>query len=239
MKTRLLFTLLLSIAFLFTYAQSLELIYEGETIEHNAEVVVEGSAFDPEIVAELDVTNNGSTAVDVWVQRYEEEMVPGTMSYFCWGLCYAPSVSLSLISINIEAGATNEVDFSAHYSANGNSGQSTISYTLYDGNNPNDSVSVRFLFNGLITDINDKYTQRDIKAYPVPANDYLTLEMPEKSGIEYQVEILNITGAVLKTTQSTNSIVQISMQDLHNGIYFYRVSNGKEFIAVDRFVVQH
>lgn len=238
MKTRLLFTLLLSIAFGFSYAQSLELSYEGEPLEHNAEVVVEGSAFDPEIVAELDVTNTGSSDLDIWVQRYEEEMVPGTMSYFCWGLCYAPSVNLSLVSINIPAGATNDIDFSAHYSANGNSGQSIVSFTLYDDANPNDSVSVRFFFQGLITDIKEQ-AKNDIKAYPVPANDYITLEMPDLSGAEYQVEILNLTGAVLKTVQSTNSKVQISTQEMHNGIYFYRVSNGKEYIAVDRFVVQH
>ena len=91
MKTKLLFTIGFILAAGFVFSQNLVLSHDGETLEPNAQITVQGSAADPEIVVELDVTNTGTTSLEVLCQRYELDMVTGSLSAICWGgLCYGP-----------------------------------------------------------------------------------------------------------------------------------------------------
>ena len=85
-------------------AQDILLTWEGEPLEET--IYVFGSQFDAEIVAHAVVTNNTDESMDIKVRRDQLEMQEGTMSQFCWGLCYPPNtihwglVNLHLMNIS-------------------------------------------------------------------------------------------------------------------------------------------
>ncbi|MCD4698497.1 MAG: T9SS type A sorting domain-containing protein [Bacteroidales bacterium] len=238
MKTKLLFTFISLLIAGFISAQSLVLTYEGEDLEPSAVISIEDLASTYEIIVDMDVTNTSTSDLDILVQRYEEEMVPGSSSLFCWGLCYDTAISLSPYAIPIAAGETIISGFQGHYRPYNNVGQSTISYTFFDENNPNDSVMVVVHYNGLITGI-DNEKKLNASVFPNPANDLLHIEIPQTNTTMFDIEILNITGALVKTIKANTSTMEISTRELGNGIYVYRILEGNKLISTDRFIVQH
>ncbi len=234
----------LAIAFIFltgyTYAQNLVLSHDGEPLEPNAEIEVEGLATDPEIIVELDVTNNGSSSVDVLCQRYELDMVPGSMSAICWGgLCYPPNTSLSPLATTIGPGVTIENDFSGHYYPQMNTGISTIAYTFFDQANPNDSVMVTVMYNGLTVGIGEN-SAMEIKTYPNPADESLKVDLQgNASGQEVTVKLISASGTLVHEATTSGSSLLINTSELAEGIYMYHAFSGGRLIAADKVVVKH
>jgi hypothetical protein len=239
MKAKLLATLLLGIVFTgFAIGQSLVLTYEGETLEPNAEVTKQGSVAE-EIIVEMDVTNTSGAAMDVLLQRYEEEMVPGAQSAICWGgLCYPPNVSLSPSATNIGAGQTVLAECQLHYYPNGNPGVSTISYTLFNAANVNDSVYVTVLYDGLMTSIEVNYGL-EANVYPNPANDFVTIDLQGVIKDNSTVELMTLTGAVVATSNISNNKARINTANIAEGLYFYQVKNNQTATVSGRIIVQH
>ncbi|MCF8368890.1 MAG: T9SS type A sorting domain-containing protein [Bacteroidales bacterium] len=240
MKTRLFLLFILGFSLTLIQAQSLVLSHEGNTLEPNAEVYVQGSALEFEIIVEVDITNTSGNNIDVLVQRYENEMVPGTSSAFCWGLCFPSNVSLSPYSITIEAGTTNETDFSGHYYPAVITGTSTISYVFFDENNPNDSVMVTVHYNGMITGIGEN-AKLQSNAFPNPVNDLLNIEIEnEVFNGEYTFALIDLTGSVVKTIVTNKSTLIINTAELAEGMYFYRITSSfEEKVLSDKIVVRH
>ncbi len=239
MKTKLLSTLLLTLVLTgFVVGQNLVLTYEGETLENNAEVTKQGTVAN-EIIVEMDVTNNSSSAMDVLLQRYELDMVAGSQSAICWGgLCYPPNVSLSPSATTIGAGQTVIAECQLHYYPNGNPGVSTISYTLFDGANVNDSVSVIVHYDGLLTSIEVNYGM-NAQVYPNPADDVVTIQLENEVAAGTTVEIINNMGAVVAEMEMTGTEARISTASLAEGMYFYRVKNDQTVNNTGRIIIQH
>jgi len=236
MKTRLLFAFLV---LTFTVsAQSLVLSYEGDTLAPNEEITVSGSPWGTEIVVEMDVTNTSSNNINVLIQRYENSMLPGTSSGICWGLCYPPYVGLTPTSLTINAGDTNDSDFSGHYYPSNAIGMSTISYVFFDENNVNDSTMVVVHFDGVVTGTND-IPALVARAYPNPANEKLSISLEQSNTTKQQVELLSITGQLIEAVTVSAGKASFNTSNLENGIYFYRVLENGRTIFSDRAIVQH
>lgn len=241
MKTRLLFALALLITSSLAFSQSLVLEFEGETLEPGAEISVEGSASLAEIVVELAVTNSGSATIDVLCQRYELDLVDETTNAFCWGgLCYPPWTGLSAYHNTMTAGQTIDDDFSGHYYPAGYGGISTVAYTFFDMNNPNDSVQVVVMYEGLTVGINEMSPYSQMEVYPNPANGYLKVDL-NVAQVEGEVtfQLIDVNGSVVKQTISNNSVVNINTSDLAEGIYLYKAMVGKQIIASEKIVIKH
>ncbi|MCB2218792.1 MAG: T9SS type A sorting domain-containing protein [Bacteroidetes bacterium] len=239
MKAKLLATLFLGfIVSAFAVGQSLVLSYEGEILEPNAEVTKEGTATD-EIIVEMDVTNTSGAAMDVLLQRYEEDMVPGSQSAICWGgLCYPPNVSLSPSATNIGAGQTVLAECQLHYYPNGNPGVSTISYTLFDAANANDSVFVTVLYDGLMTSIEVNYGL-EANVYPNPANENVTIALEGEMNDNSIVELMTLTGAVVAKAEIHNNKARINTTNIAEGLYFYQVKSNQTATVSGRIIIQH
>ena len=96
MKTKLLFITLLTVASLFTFAQNLVIMHEGEDLNPNEVLQVVGEATAPELVIEFDVKNTSSNTIEANVQRYETILFAGqtlsslqrpTKIFRCFQLC--------------------------------------------------------------------------------------------------------------------------------------------------------
>ena len=162
--------ILISILFLQNLnSQSLTLSDSNGDIPNNSDVNYYGGP-DDLLTSYVFVTNNSAISIDVKVKKVELDIVPGSINYFCWGMCFPPEVYVSPYPISIASGETNDSDFSGDYMPNGAIGTSKIRYVFFDDNNPSDSVCVNVLYH--------------IMGYPE-----LTSIFPNKGNIP---EILNV-----------------------------------------------
>ncbi len=242
MNKKLLLILSLSLFTVYSFSQSLSLSYEGTVLTHNQEITIEGNISLGEIVGELAVTNNSSNAIDVKVKKVENYLIPETTNTFCWaGQCYAPNTYISPLSTSIPAGGTNENDFSGHYDAAGNPGQSSISYVFFDMNNPNDSVSVIIVFNGLLTGIDNTVAEVTLSnPYPNPAVNHVNFDYTTGTIKNAHISIYSLVGTMIRDVELTesNSTVNISTRDLADGFYFYRLYSGNQEVKTGKFVIR-
>jgi hypothetical protein len=90
-----------------------------------------------------------------------------------------------------------------------------------------------------VKDVNNVFGQ--VKTYPNPANDNISIGFTMKDAASSTVSITNAVGQVLKTknlVKASSNMATFSTSDLANGVYFYTIeSNGNQ--TAGRFVVAH
>ena len=241
MKKYLLLFCFTAVSALFAYSQSLTLSDSAGPIANNSTKLVYGSPSADEILSHVFVKNTSSGAITVKVKKVEMAIQNGTMNLLCWGLCYAPEVFVSIDSIVIAAGATNETDFSGHYLPQGVVGISTIRYVFYDMYNPTDSVCVNVDYSTYPQGISKVANDITCNVYPNPANQSanFTFSVPQDS--DARLIIRNLVGNVVKDIPVTGNTGQIKVNtsDLAEGLYFYSVLiNGTSQVA-KKLVVKH
>ena len=135
--------LLLFICFSATYgySQSLSLLNESGPVKNNSTLIFSANNTSDEILSEIYIKNISNEDIAVKLKKIENYTVENSMNVMCWGMCYGPGTYVSTDSVVIPAGAINEADFAGHYIANGNAGLSSITYVLFNVDNPSDSVS--------------------------------------------------------------------------------------------------
>lgn len=238
MKTRILLLAAFISLFIFPgISQCLVLHHEGEQLEPNAVIDVQGNAYNLETVVELDVENTCGNDIDVMVQRYEEYMVPGTSSAFCWLVCFLPEVSLSPWPLTIPANSINTEDFSGHYYPDSITGVSTISYVFFDQNNPDDSVMVTVNYDAQLVGVDENHVNSNtVNLYPVPAKDQVTISIDDSyENLDFQ--ILDITGSLVKSVENVNNGSSIRLSGLSEGLYLYRTFSKGSLVQTGRFVI--
>jgi hypothetical protein len=93
---------------------------------------------------------------------------------------------------------------------------------------PNSTVS--------IYDIND--SEVSLELYPNPVEDvlHLNLESTTSMNQELNVQIINITGQILKSQVLQSNITSIATSQLTTGIYFVRILDGTKTIAIQKMI---
>ena len=84
------------------------------------------------------------------------------------------------------------------------------------------------------TNIADK-KKRDFHIYPNPADDYVILEMPERTGAAFALYDLMGRKVFLKEYISSG---KISLEGLPPGIYFYEITEGMGALATGKIIIQ-
>ena len=200
----------------------LTLTWEGEPIEET--VYVFGSQFDAEIVSHAVVTNNTSQSRDIKVHRTQIEMQEGTMSQFCWGLCYPPNTDESPQFYTLGAGQSSPDEyFSGHYLPMGVWGASTVEYEFFDMNDEDVFVKMTVVYSATLADIGD-HDQASFRIYPNPAVNHVTFEA--ESRIQ-RVSIFDITGKQVLSVPADNLKAEVDVHMLQSGIYLVRIDTEK------------
>lgn len=73
-----------------------------------------------------------------------------------------------------------------------------------------------------------------VAVYPNPANNQITFELAIS---DFNITITDITGKVVKNSNSSNNKKVMRVADLNNGIYFYTITSNGNIIATNKFVV--
>lgn len=107
--------------------------------------VVGGYTQTTPLAATFTITNTGTRALDLGLQRQVIQNVAGSQNNFCFGVgCYPPTVSIAPQPINLAAGATDN-SFIGDYEPLGYSGIAIIRYAVYDLNGSGVSADTAYV----------------------------------------------------------------------------------------------
>ena len=243
MMKKLLFTFITLFTFtFFMNAQDLTLSWDGSELGET--VLVVGDPNDAEIVFHAVLTNNTDDAMNIMVVRKRLELLEGTVSQFCWVLCYPPATDTSGLYLLIKAGESSDLeDFSGHYIPSGAIGTSSVEYTFYNKINPDINVKVVANYKGSPAGIAEEAMTGGAisEIYPNPANNYVSLDYQLTAKVkEASVKVFNLLGAEVKSVRLENNgnKLRMDISNLDNGIYFYSVFVNGDVYKTKKLVVQ-
>lgn len=225
-----------------SFAQSLQLMHDNEDFPMGGTIEVQGYPSDFEIVSHITVKNTSDQDLVVKCRKQEIEVNPGTSNTFCWGLCYAPTVFLSPLTITIPAGDTTQ-EFSGHYMPQTNAGMTKMCYSFFPVSNPNDSTYFYVNYNAVLNvGIYDPALEEAFVSnpYPNPASSQVSFDYSLPSGTrQAEINIHNLLGARVKQVfvAGQEGKISFNVQDLNDGIYFYSVKVNNQITETKRLVI--
>ncbi len=183
------------------------------------------------------------------LRRYELDVQPNTLNYFCWGLCYLEQEagalpvwhSQSNHALDLTAGVA-EVAFKAYHMPNGQLGNSTYRFVWFDVANSSDTVWVDIEFRATPVSIQENMgVTGSLAIHPNPSlgdNVQFTVEL-EGSHEGAMLLIHNTLGEQVHATslQALRSRSVIPTADMASGLYFATVQRDGIALATKRFVI--
>ena len=214
------YTLLVAILLTAGWAQAQVVLQGNDTVFTN------GPATEFEIVAYANVINNGENPVNLRWVKLNNNIATGWSSTICdVNACY-PSTTDSA-DFTLAARATGNVD--GHFYPNNVVGNGTLRVRVYEVGNPTNQLFITFIGSTNAASV-ASLTKPQVKLYPVPAQDYLTIETQLEWG-NGKAEIYNAIGKKVAEYSLTNSKSRISVGHLPKGQYLVRVDTGKGIIT--------
>ena len=197
-----------------------------------------------EIVFEVILHNNTSSDANIKVARNEILIMEGSVNYFCWGVCYTPSIDTSGMFLTIPAGGQSaEEDFSGHYEINGTTGVSMIEYTFYDMDSKTQMVKIvlkpdpNTVTIGEYAPINVKFSD----VYPNPATNFVSIDFDIPLEVnEASITIVNLFGSVVKEQKidTRGNNMKLDIVDLKEGVYFYSLNINGEIYCTKKLIIR-
>jgi len=223
---------------------------QSYTLEWGGEVLADTITLNPfsvddtEIVFEAIFNNLTDVGANIKVIRNEISIVEGTVNSFCWDLCFPPFVDTSGNFIYIPAGGqSEEAAFSAHFEIHDAIGISVIEYTFYNMDNPDENVKIVVNFDtsptAISENLHDNIWVSDV--YPNPATSFVKIDYKLPREVEAAgIKIVNLLGSVVKEQliDTQNSSVQIDINDINSGIYFYSLFVNGEVFSTKKLIVR-
>ncbi len=209
------------------YSQSLSLSLEGIDFSNDTLFLI-GNA-DAILESHVSVTNETDKEIEVLVKRTYLEIIDGTINTFCWGAsCYPPNISEATQVVKIAANSTNHSGFIGDYSPDGNEGTSVIRYTFFIAATPSDTVSMIVYYQVGAAGVRDwTLDPGQIKLYPNPASDQVTVRFPTVLTQITELVLIDITGQTVykQTLYHGAQIHRLSLSQLPQGNYFLLISD--------------
>lgn len=207
----------------------------------NPPTIVYGTTADNLLTVNVDVTNTTQSNVNVMAKRVENSIIPGSVNYFCWIQCYAPSVDQSPSPLPISAGDTVP-NFYADYQPMGNEGSSFIDYCFFDYSHPEDescfTVEYRIAGTSSIKE-NDAVVVGSPQPNPAVDRTQIFFDLKQHNSNAHLV-IYNILGSKMKSVPvtGTSGKIDLNVSDLQSGVYIYSFFNGGKMLSSSRLVVR-
>ena len=201
-----------------------------------------GSPDDFEMSVRTNVKNVSLTAKNVLVRSQVISKPENTINFFCWQLCYGPSVLISPTALIIEPGQSVN-NFHGYYRPENVAGIAYIAYTFYDEDNPSDSVRFVGQFNASAAGLSSVVAAAStVSVYPNPADEDVFLRYTlAKAPNNVSVEIYNMLGSKVLTfpVTSADGIITIPVDKMQAGLYFYSFQEYGKVIRSGRITVKH
>jgi hypothetical protein len=111
-----------------------------------------------------------------------------------------------------------------------------VAYITNTGSNGSTSQGVQQPYEIYVLSSSDKITDLNIKVYPNPVYDILTLQYSNYTNEKIGFQILNIEGKLIRFENMTSSEVHIDFQSLASGEYYVKVTDGFKELKVFKIV---
>jgi hypothetical protein len=205
-------------------------------------------ASDPTVTLEFPVTNVSANSVQARVKKTVYQNPAGQDIYFCFGInCYTPSTFDSGIE-NLGPGQSlpytqqgiTHYGIRTDFDANGVLGLSVVRYTIYDAQNPNDSVNITISYNVTANGIHNTANSVLVSnASPNPASTAVSFNYDLNGAAHATLKIYNSLGNVVKTVSLTPNAksAQVDVSALAEGFYFYSVICDGKAVSTRRLVI--
>lgn len=226
------------------FAQSILLTDKsGNSVGNNAIITIMEEPGGTDIFSYLDVSNIATDSLSILCKKTEISLISGSSNTFCWTQCYPPFTYVSPTPIKLASGETDSISFLGEYYPSGNSGTSIIAYTFFSQTNNDDSirVEIHYAFNTVgIADLFNKGNFEFADAYPNPASTQATFEFHLPEFNDGYVTIMNLLGSEVKRMQlySSQGKRVVSVNDLHEGVYFYSLVLDNEVISTHKLIIK-
>lgn len=202
------------------------LVQAQVVLQGNDTVYTNGPATEFEIVAYANIINNGENPVNLRWVKINNNIASGWTSTICdVNACY-PSTTDSA-DFTLAARATGNVD--GHFYPNNVVGAGTLRVRVYEVGNPSNQLFITFIGSTNAASV-AQLSKPQVKLYPVPAQDQLTIETQLDMG-NGKAEIYNAIGKKVGEYTLSSSKSRISVGHLPKGQYLVRVDTGKGIVT--------
>ena len=197
-----------------------------------------------ELEADWGVVNTTSASISVKARREIISEVSGSSNYFCWGVCYDSSTTVSVVNQTIQAGDTNYT-FYAHYRPLGNVGLTVIKYVFYLSTNSSDLVNqtVGFCVDTDCTiGIEESHNQASLfwnASNPFEGFGAMNYQLANGQN-RGTLTVMNVAGQVVKDVHLYNAKGQVffDAQDFSSGMYLFQLKSNGELLGTQKIMVK-
>jgi hypothetical protein len=188
------------------------------------------------IKGSCDVRNLTNNTLDVNTTVSALTLVSGHQFRYCWGVCLNWGAETGSDPIQIPPASS--ASFYAEVDTNGLGGVTTIQMRFFRTDNANDTASRLFTFDAATLSAPEVGPDRFFAAYPNPANEALTLELPtEWAGQQVTAQVITPTGQVASVQVVRGNT--LSTEGLANGSYVVLLRANGALQGYTRIQVQH
>jgi len=237
------FTLSFLLAFTLTsHAQSLELVYQQDTIRYNpAEFLIDAKA---------NLKNISGAPVDLHAERRTNNLALNHETNFCWGeQCFGATFSntITLGPVGMITLRNNQVDsmYKVSLAPNNSSGTTEVTMRFYNANDVNDFIEHSMVF---VEDPTASISQDDLargfdlsNPYPNPATEMAWVDYKLPTDVsKANLQITDMQGRViaLQAISTYEERAQVQTSDLSAGVYFLNLMAENRVIAVSKLRVK-
>ena len=181
-------------------------------------------------------------AITVGLNIYVHEIQPGQGLLICWGeTCLPPVIKTGPISFIdnyvLQAQQESGNNFKCGIEQGGVLGNIRVTFTFFDVNNKNDSVTFTSTAE-VVTDISDVKEQfQTINISPNPADEFLNISINRDNYIALNISDLSGTSLQnLKLTQDMQTL-SINTSEFAPGVYFITFYTNTGSVEIRKFIV--
>jgi hypothetical protein len=166
-------------------------------------------------------SNSGILVYSASRSQTLEDSIPSPDGYYWWGSATSSEASMVFF---------DSLSLSPRIFTGDQPGDYFLRYAIGDvdywDRNPADDVSnpipITLIDN---TGINELLTESNVSLYPNPATNLLNIKFENYGNELIEMEIIDLTGKIVKQEQLTDNQSIINLEDLQRGIYFIKLIN--------------
>jgi len=220
-----------SCIFCFANAQNIKIVDPVTSVLGNSEEIA---------YINLHVKNNSASTQEIYLQRTLVSLVPGHLSYFCFGVtCYPPGVSKSPDNLTLTAGTTDE-SVKTYLDPRSTVGVSVVNYCYYNLAKT-DSACLLLTYDMALTGIVNNSHLKFVKVFPNPADENINLAFnTEKVYSNSEIQITDLSGRIVASEKvsTTEGLIKLDVSSLPSGIYICNLVADGVSIARDKVIVR-
>lgn len=213
-----------------------------EVIESNR---LHKGTFGEKITAGIQIRNLTNGPIQIEIRRIDKVIGTSQINYFCWGdECFDARTNELPLSKRINPGETSDL-FKSVLEAGLVEGMSTVTYLIYDRDNPGQSVEYELTYQ--VEEDYSKYVifnSSDIRineVYPNPAKTYAIFDYNLlNKEVEAKIVIHNVLGSVVGEYELSyfETTLKVDTKELNPGVYFYTLYLDNDGLLTKKLVVR-